>query len=78
MLVALSLTPDRFRLLASRVGSACLLLLDAIKAQPPATQRAAREQAQVCNDFLNALMLNHTVSVDTANAGAAKFSQLFK
>jgi hypothetical protein len=55
-----------------------LLLLDAIKAQPPAAQRAAREQAQVCNDFMNALMLNHTLSVDAANAGAAKFSELFK
>jgi hypothetical protein len=54
------------------------LLLDALKAQPPALQRAAREQAQVCNDFLNALMLNHTISADVANAGAAKFSELFK
>jgi hypothetical protein len=55
-----------------------LLLLDAIKALPPAAQRAAREQAQVCNDFLNALMLNHTISVDVANAGAATFAELFK
>ena len=66
------------RLLSSRVGSTCLLLLDAIKALPPAAQRAAREQAQVCNDFLNALMLNHTISVDVADAGAAKFAELFK
>jgi hypothetical protein len=54
------------------------LLLDALKRQPPAYQRAAREQAQVCNDFLNALMLNHTISADVSNAGASKFSQLFK
>ena len=67
-----------FRLLATRVGSTCLLLLDALKQQPPAAQRAAREQAQVCNDFLNALVLNHTISADVAGAGAAKFSELFK
>jgi hypothetical protein len=55
-----------------------LLLLDALKAQQAGSQRAAREQAQVCNDLLNALMLNHTISADVAAAGAAKFSQLFK
>jgi len=55
-----------------------LLLLDALKQQPPAAQRAAREQAQVCNDFLNALVLNHTISADVAGAGAAKFAELFK
>ena len=70
--------PDCYRLLASRVGSTCLLFLDAVKAQPVVTQRAAREQAQVCNDFLNALMLNHTVSVDVANAGAAKFAEIYQ
>jgi hypothetical protein len=66
------------RLLASRVGSTCLLLLDALKAQPAAAQRSGRQQARVCNDFLNALMLSHTVSVDVANAGAAKFAELLK
>jgi hypothetical protein len=60
------------------VGSTCLLLLDALKAQPPAAQRGGRQQALVCNDFLNALMLSHTVSVDVANAGAAKFAELLK
>jgi hypothetical protein len=66
------------RLLASRVGSTCLLLLDALKAQPAAAQRGGRQQARVCNDFLNALMLSHTVSVDVANAGAAKFAEILK
>jgi hypothetical protein len=66
------------RLLASRVGSTCLLLLDALKAQPPAFQRSGRQQARVCNDFLNALMLSRTVSADVANAGAAKFAELLK
>jgi hypothetical protein len=60
------------------VGSTCLLLLDALKAQPAAAQRSGRQQARVCNDFLNALMLSHTVSVDVANAGAAKFAELLK
>jgi hypothetical protein len=64
--------------LATRVGSTCLLLLDALKAQQAGSQRAAREQAQVCNDLLNALMLNRTISAEVAAAGAAKFSQLFK